>query len=50
MSEILSKLLNPFGVKVTKAGTQYLAIGTLTTIVLHGLFYGALFHFIAKVW
>ncbi len=50
MGKFLSKVLNPFGIKVTSATKLYVWVGSLVSLFLHGAFYYALFHFISKFW
>jgi hypothetical protein len=46
----LKKVLNPFGITITSAGKPFIYLGMLTSAVAHVAFYGAIVHFVMKVW
>jgi hypothetical protein len=47
---MLEKLLNPFGMKITKSTALFAWTGLLTSLFLHVGFYVTLIHFVIKFW
>jgi hypothetical protein len=47
---MLTKLLNPMGIRLTNASAAWIVLGTLLSLGLHVAFYGTLLHFVIKFW
>lgn len=47
---MLTKLLNPFEIRVSEATDAYVVVGSLAAVALHLGFYATVVHFILKFW